>query len=75
MAGDDPQQPRAVLGLGDDVDALLAQQRDDALAQQRLVLDDHHPHGSSARTVVPPPARARDRQGAVERRDAVAQAR
>ena len=48
--------PGRVLGLGDDVDALLAQERDEPLAQQRLVLDDHHPHGSSARTVVPPPA-------------------
>ena len=48
--------PGAVLGLRHDLDALLAQQRDQALAQERLVLDDHHPHGSSARTVVPLPA-------------------
>jgi len=56
VAGDDPQQPRRVLGLGDDVDRALAQQRDDALAQQRVVLDDHDAHGSSARIVVGPPA-------------------
>ena len=68
------QQPGAVLGLGDDLDLVLAQQRDEALAQQRLVLGDHDPHGSSARTVVPRRRGAGDGQRAVERLDAVAQA-
>ena len=67
-------RPGAVLGLGDDVDVVLAQQRDDALAQQGLVLGDHDAHGSSARIVVPAAGRARDREAAVERLDAVAQA-
>ena len=52
---------------------VLAQQRDEPLAQQRLVLGDHDPHGSSARIVVPPPAGLVDGQRAVERLDAVAQ--
>ena len=55
MAADDAQQARAVVGLRHDVDVVLAQQRDDPLAQQRLVLGDHDPHGSSARIVVGPP--------------------
>ena len=55
MAGEDPVQARDVLRLRDDVDSLLAQQRDDALAQQRLVLGDDYSHGSSACTVVPSP--------------------
>ena len=59
VAADDPQQALAVLGLGDDVDVVLAQQRDDALAQQREVLGDHDPHGSSAWMVVPRPAGSR----------------
>ena len=74
VAADDPQQPRAVLGLRDDVDVVLAQQRDDPLAQQRLVLGDHDPHGSSARIVVPSPGGLTTVQRAVERLDAVAQA-
>ena len=73
VAADDAQQPGAVLGLGDDLDVVLAQQRDDALAQQRLVLGDHDPHGSSARIVVPPPGGLATRERAVERLDAVAQ--
>ena len=53
MAADDAQQPGGVLGVRDHLDVVLAQERDDALAQQRLVLGDHDPHGSSARIVVP----------------------
>ena len=55
MSGEDAQQAGAVLGLRDDVDPLLAQQRDDPLAQQRLVFGDDYSHGSSACTVVPSP--------------------
>ena len=55
VAADDAQQARAVVGLRDDVDVVLAQQGDDPGAQQRLVLGDHDPHGSSARIVVGPP--------------------
>ena len=53
VAGDDAQQALAVLGLGDDLDLALAQQRDEPFAQQRVVLGDHDPHGSSATIVVP----------------------
>ena len=63
MAADDPQQALGVLGLGDDLDAVLAQQRDDALAQQRLVLDDHDAHGSSALIGRPRARRARRPRG------------
>ena len=52
---DDPEQPRAVLGDGDDLDPALAHERDEALAQQRVVLGDHDPHGSSTRITVPAP--------------------
>ena len=44
------------------------------VAQQREVLGDHDAHGSSARTVVGPPAGLSRRQRAVERLDALAQA-
>ena len=64
-------RPVAVLGLRDDLDVVLAQQRDDALAQQRVVLDDHDPHGSSARIVVPSPGRLVTVELAVERLDPV----
>ena len=73
MAGDDAQQPVAVLGLRDDVDVGVAQQRHDPLAQQREVLGDHDPHGSSARTVVPRPLGLVTVSAAVERLDAMAQ--
>ena len=55
MAADDPQQAGPVLGVGDDVDVVLAQQRHHPLAQERLVLRDHYSQGSSARIMVPWP--------------------
>src|SRR5439155_382035 len=55
VAADDPQQPVTVLGLGDDLDLVLAEQRDQALAEQQRVLGDHDPHGSSSSIVVPAP--------------------
>src|SRR3954471_3649292 len=55
MSPYDPQEALAVLGLRDHLDVLLAQQGDDALAQQRLVLGDDYSHGSSARITVPSP--------------------
>ena len=45
MPGDRPQQARAILDLGDDLDLVLAQQRHEPLAQQREILGDHYPHG------------------------------
>jgi hypothetical protein len=56
VAVDDAQQPGPVLGLGDDLDPVLLQQRDQSLALERVVLDDHHSQGRTARTVVPSPA-------------------
>ena len=51
----------------------VAQQRHDPLAQQREVLGDHDPHGSSARTWCPCPAGLVTDSAPVERLDAVAQ--
>ena len=45
----------AVLDGGDDVHAVVAQQAGEAVAQQREVLGDHDPHGSSTLRTVPPP--------------------
>ena len=47
--------------LGDDLDALAAHERRDALAQQPAVVGDHDPHGSSAVTTVPAPGGLRMR--------------
>ena len=53
VAVDDPQQPGTVLGLRDDLDPVLGQQRHHPFAQQRLVLDHYYSHGSTAQTTVP----------------------
>ena len=45
VALDDPQQPGPVLGLARRPRSRSRQQRDHPLAQQRVVLDDHDPHG------------------------------
>ena len=66
MPGDRPQQPRAVLDLGDHLDLVLAQQRHETLAQQREILGDHYPHGSLASTTVPSPSGLSTLQAAVE---------
>ena len=73
VRADDPQQPGAVVGVRDDLDPALAHERDEPLAQQRVVLGDHDPHGSSTRIVVPPPGRADHGQRPVERLGPVAQ--
>ena len=39
----------------DDLEAVVAQQPREPVAQQREVLGDHHAHGITARTVVGPP--------------------
>src|ERR1700761_1962391 len=52
----DPQQPLPVLGLGDDLDLVFAQQRDQPLAEEHRVLGDHDPHGSLTLIRVPSPA-------------------
>ena len=44
----------AVLDGGDHLHPAVAEQADDAVAQQREVLGDHDPHGSSAVRIVPP---------------------
>src|SRR3954447_26545140 len=43
--------------LPDDVEAGLAEQPHDALAQENIIVGDDHPHGRSARIVVPSPGR------------------
>src|SRR3954469_7145840 len=50
-----PQQRIGVVDLGDDLDAVVAEQPRDPLTDQRRVVGDHDPHGSSARMVVPCP--------------------
>src|SRR6185312_8223887 len=55
VGADDPQQALAVLGLGDDLDLVFAEQRDQAFAQEQLVLGDHYPHGSLTSIRVPSP--------------------
>ena len=76
VAGEDPQQARArPRPARRRRSPCLAQQRDDALAQQRLVLGDDYSHGSSARARSSLPPACSDDQDAVERLDAVAQAR
>ena len=54
MGVDHAQQPWPVVSLRDDVDPALADERDEPLAQQRVVLGHDYAHGSSARIVVPP---------------------
>src|SRR5690606_36281810 len=49
------QQRRAVRNRRGHVEAGLGEQSRHALAQQRVVLGDDYPHGSSARIVVPRP--------------------
>src|SRR4051794_4106520 len=55
VPGEDPAQAVGVLRLRHDIDSLVLEQRDDALAQECLVLGDDYSHGSSACTVVPSP--------------------
>src|SRR3954451_1745792 len=55
------EQPLRVRRLGDDLDALAAHERCDALAQQPAVVGDHDAHGSSAVTMVPAPGGLRMR--------------
>ena len=58
----------------DDLEAVSREQAHHPVAQQREVLGDHDPHGSSARTTVGPPAGLVDGERPVERLDAAAQA-
>ena len=68
------EQRLAVADAGDDLVAVVGQQRRDALAQQHEVLGDHDPHGSLAVIVVGPPVGAVDLERAVERLDALGEA-
>ena len=56
---------------GDDLVAVVGEQRGDAVAQQHEVLGDHDAHGSLATIVVGPPVGAVDVERAVERLDAL----
>ena len=53
----------AVARLADDLEAGLREQPREALAQQRLVVGDHYPHGSSARMVTRSPSVSRRSRG------------
>src|SRR3954471_18234518 len=53
MVGDGVGEARCVGQGGADVYARLGQQPGQTLAQQRRVVGDHDPHGSSASTIVP----------------------
>ena len=72
----------AVAGLADDLDLVAhVQQRRQRLAEQRLVVDEQHPHraarghpGTSTRSVEPAPGRRLDGQPAAETGGALAQA-
>ena len=64
----------AVLDGGHDVHAVVAQQAGEAVAQQREVLGDHDPHGSSTRQDRTAAGGVRDGHDAVERLHPVAQA-
>ena len=75
MLADRAAQPvRVPDGRDHGVAAVLEQPRQ-PVAQQRLVLRDHDPHGSSATTSVPVAGRARDRHVPAQRGDAVGDAR
>ena len=58
----------------DHVVAGVLEEPGEAFAQERLVLGDHDPHGSSAVTTVPRAGRAVDAEAAAERGDAVGHA-
>ena len=51
-----PLDIRLVAATNRDLEAAILEQADQTLAQQREVLGDHDPHGSSALSVVGPPA-------------------
>ena len=71
MAHDGASERLAVVDRGDDLEAAVAQQAVEPVAQQREVLGDHDAHGSSARTSVGPPGGLSIAQRAVERLDAL----
>ena len=64
----------AVADRRDDVEAVVAQEPRQAVAQQREILGDHDPHGITALIVVGPPAGLDDVERAVERLDAAREA-
>src|SRR6185503_13518770 len=53
---DGGQERVAVRDGGDDVEAAVPQESLEPVAQEREVLGDHHPHGSTALITVGPPA-------------------
>ena len=68
---DGGQQRVAVGDRGHDVEAAVAQQPLEAVAQKREVLGDDYSHGRTARTTVGPPGGLLTSSDAVERRDAL----
>ena len=44
-----------VAGDGDDLEAGVVEQQAEALGEDRVVLEDHYPHGRITSTVVGPP--------------------
>ena len=73
LAADRGQQVVGVVAARDHVEAGVGEQPRQPLAEQHAVLGDGYPHGISALTRVPPPARRPDPQPAAERLDPVGQ--
>ena len=70
MSVDPPQQLVGRSRLADDVDPGVGEQPREPVAEERLVVGDHDPHGSSARISCAPSGRVTV-EAAVERADAV----
>ena len=60
MRGDLRREPFGIGERRGDLVPAVVEQAAEALAQERLVLDDHDPHGSSAISAVPAPWLALD---------------
>ena len=60
------------LGLADDLDARIGEEPGESLAQERLVLGDHDPHGISATSRTRPGAVSRTVKNPVDGADAIA---
>src|SRR5262249_4603887 len=56
LAEDGVGERVGVVHLRDDLEVVVPQQPGQAVSQEREVLGDHDPHGSSARIVVGPPS-------------------
>ena len=63
----------AVVDGRHDLEAVVPEQAGETVAQEREILGDHDPHGSSTRTIVGPPSGLYDVQGPVERLGSLAE--